>query len=131
VAQYGHNGHTPTSIADSKEKTVADDRTRNVKITALIMLVAAVAAWGADVVVNDFNLFTFGVFALVGVTTWLAWKTPRQKNAGALGVVGVGIVIFILAVFGIYSTRAIGAGMMLGSGFILLLQSIGSENPAR
>jgi len=114
-----------------REEIVAKDRTRNAKVIALVMLVAAVAVWIVDVVVDSFNLFTFGVFVLVGAASWCAWKNPRERNAGALGVVGVGIITFALAVFGIYGTRAIGAGLMLGSGFILLLQSIGPEKPDR
>ena len=127
-----HNtGHTPMLMLMFREETVAKDRTRNSKITAPVMLVAAVAVWVVDVVVNDFNLFIFGVFALAGVASYFAWKNPREKNAASLGVLGVGIITFALAVFGIDGTRAIGAGLMLGSGFLLLLHSIEPVKPAR
>lgn len=127
-----HNTGTPLLLTPMfEEENVAKDRTRNAKITVLVMLVAAVAVWVVDVVVNDFNLFTFGVLAFVGVASYFAWKNPREKNAASLGVLGVGTITFALAVFGIDGTRGSGAGLMLGSGFLLLLHSLEPVKPAR
>lgn len=77
------------------------------------------------------NLFTFGVLAFVGVASYFAWNNPREKNAASLGVLGVGTIIFALAVFGIDGTRGSGAGLMLGFGFLLLLHSLEPVKPAR
>lgn len=103
---------------------------KNLHSLTVLIIVLGVFTLGIDIAQHGLDLLTLGAFGLVFIGAGFAWRNKQSRCIPQLQTLCVAIVFFAITAIGITDLRPAGVGLMLGTGFILLLRSIEPTPPA-